>query len=215
MAPLDLTPNNAFIFRITHRDNLAWILDHGLHARNGQLSDPNFRRIGDRDVIEKRRVRAVSVGNGGTLSDYIPFYFTPYSMMAYNINTGYRGIEQIPNDDILVFASSLHAVSHLNIPFVFTDQHALRTVAQYFTDLNRLDTIKWAILRNRDFKHDPDDPAKTDLYQAEALIWKHIPINPLLEIGCHSEGVREEVQHQLTQRGLNVKATCRKDWYFA
>jgi len=32
-ATSSLTPEKALIFRITHRDNLPWILEHGLHCR--------------------------------------------------------------------------------------------------------------------------------------------------------------------------------------
>jgi hypothetical protein len=68
-----LNPKDALIFRVTHRDNLPWILDHGLHAKSSNVLDPNFRRIGDLDLIDKRSTRRVRVGQGGTLSDYVPF----------------------------------------------------------------------------------------------------------------------------------------------
>ena len=87
---MTLNPDKALIFRIMHRDNLPWILDHGLHASNGEVSDPNFRNIGNVDLIEKRNLRPVRVGQGGTLSDYVPFYFTPFSIMMFNIHTGYN-----------------------------------------------------------------------------------------------------------------------------
>jgi hypothetical protein len=56
---------------------------------------------------------------GGTLSDYIPFYFTPYSIMMYNIRTGY-GVKQVPNEDIVIFVSSLPHVVAQGLRFVFT-----------------------------------------------------------------------------------------------
>ena len=34
-----LNPEKTLIFRITHRDNLPWILENGLHAPNGALFD--------------------------------------------------------------------------------------------------------------------------------------------------------------------------------
>jgi hypothetical protein len=210
----ELNPEDARIFRITHRDNLEWILDHGLHARNGALSDPNFRKIGNRELIEKRKDKPVPAGNGGTLSDYVPFYFTPCSIMACNINTGHNGIEYIPNDDILIFSLSLRSMPMHSLSFVLTDQHAYNALAQFFTDLDHLNRIDWKILQNRDFKRDSDLPQKTDKYQAEALIWKHLPINCIETIGCHSEGVRNEVRHQLTKRGLNIEAKAKKGWYF-
>jgi len=81
----NLNSDKALIFRIVHRDNLPWILDHGLRAKNGGKLDPNFRNIGNPDLIDKRSRRVVPIPPGGTLSDYVPFYFTPFSIMMYNI----------------------------------------------------------------------------------------------------------------------------------
>jgi len=67
---LTLNPEKALIFRIVHRNNLPWILDCGLHAPNGQKFDQNHRNIGNPDLIGKRTRRIVTVGPGGTLSDY-------------------------------------------------------------------------------------------------------------------------------------------------
>ena len=50
-----LNPEKALIFRITHIDNVPWLLDHGLHCRNGGLTDPSFRSIGNPELIDKRR----------------------------------------------------------------------------------------------------------------------------------------------------------------
>jgi hypothetical protein len=135
-----LNSGKALIFRIIHRDNLPWILDKGLYARNSGRFDPNHRNIGNVELIDKRSRRVVAFGPGGTLSDYVPFYFTPFSIMMFNIMTGHGGIPRVPNEEILILVSSLHEVSKLNIPFVFTDRHAYTAMSRYFTAIgpNRL-----------------------------------------------------------------------------
>ena len=141
---LKLNQEKALIFRIVHRSNLPWILDNGMHARNGMMVDPNYRNIGNVDLIAKRSRRAVAVPPGGTLSDYVPFYFTPYSMMMLNIRTGYGGVKQVPNDEILIFVSSLHHAAAQCVTFAFTNQHAYPPMAEYFTsvtDLHRIDLV--------------------------------------------------------------------------
>ena len=37
----ELTPERALIFRVVHIENVAWILDHGLHCKASDLQDPN------------------------------------------------------------------------------------------------------------------------------------------------------------------------------
>jgi hypothetical protein len=90
----ELTAENALIFRITHKDNLPWILDNGLHCRNSKKQDPSFVNIGLTEMIDKRRSWHVLCKPGGTLSDYVPFYFTPRSM---SVQHSY-GTERTPEE---------------------------------------------------------------------------------------------------------------------
>jgi len=211
--PSTLNADRARIFRITHRDNVPWILDHGLHAPKGRVLDPNFRNIGNLDLIDKRAHRVVRVGPGGTLGDYVPFYFTPFSIMMFNIHTGYN-VRQVPNEEVVILVSSLNKVAELRIPFVFTDQHAYPLMANYFTDLKNLDQVDWDLLNRRDFKHDPDDPGKKERYQAEALVWQHLPIAALLGICSYSSAVDEGIKAELAKRNLNMQTTIQTNWYF-
>jgi hypothetical protein len=210
---LTLTQEKGMIFRITHRDNVPWILDNGMHARNGKQFDLNCRNIGNVDLIDKRSKRPVGVPPFGTLSDYVPFYFTPYSIMMYNIKTGY-GVKQVPNDEIVIFVSSLPYIAAQSVQFVFTNQHAYPLMADYFTDLDQLDQIDWQLLQSRNFKHDPDDPGKKERYQAEALIWKHVPLQALQGVCCYTAAVEQQVKAEIEQRELSFKVGVQQSWYF-
>jgi hypothetical protein len=53
----NLGSEKALIFRITHVDNIPWILDYGLHCRNSKVFDPNYHEIGNPDLIDKRAHR--------------------------------------------------------------------------------------------------------------------------------------------------------------
>ena len=133
--------------------------------------------------------------------------------MMYNIHTGYN-VRQVPNDEIVILVSSLHRLTELNIPFVFTDQHAYPLMARFFTCLDDLREVDWELLNRRDFRHDPDDPGKKERYQAEALVWKHMPVEALLGISCYSAAVNEELQAEIAERGLQLRTTVQRGWYF-
>ena len=210
--PPKISPENALIFRIVHRVNLPWILDNGIHARNGKL-DPNYRNIGNAELIGKRAKREVLISPGGVLNDYVPFYFTPYSIMMLNIKTGHS-VPRQPNEDILIFVSSLPHIAQFGLPFIFTNQHAYPQLAQYYGDIAHLDKIDWPLLQSRDFKHDPDDPGKKERYQAEALIWKLVPLDAVLGICCNNNSVNEWIQAEATKRGMELKTVIRPNWYF-
>lgn len=210
----NLNPDKALIFRITHIANVPWLLEHGLHCRNSPEFDPNFRNIGNPELISKRHTRVVPIPPGGTLSDYVPFYFTPYSIMLYNIHTGYGGVPPVPNDDIVILVSSLRKVAEMGLRFVFTNQHAYPVTARYFNRLEDLEKIDWSLLQARDFRHDPEDPGKKERYQAEALIHRHLPVTTLLGIGCHSKATKGRLQPMLQRHKVTTDLVVRPTWYF-
>lgn len=211
MAP-KLSPDKALMFRIIHRDNLAWILDNGIHARNSKVNAA-YRNIGNAELIDKRAKRTVKIPPGGVLNDYVPFYFTPYSIMMFNIKTGH-GVRRQANEDLIILVSSLHTISELDLSYVFTDQHAYPEIAKYYNSLDKLSKIDWPLLQSRDFKHDPDDPGKKERYQAEGLVWKHVPLKAVLGICCYSDKVAAAVQVELAARGLEIRTVVRPGWYF-
>jgi hypothetical protein len=212
--PADLNAGNAWIFRIVHVTNVPWILDHGLHCRNSDVFDPNYVQIGNAGLINGRHSRNIKGPYGGTLSDYVPFYFTPLSPMFYNIKTGWQGIQKRSNQEIAILVSSLHGVKMAGIPFVFTDRHAYLQTAQVFDDIGHLDKIDWTILQRRDFKRDPENPEKVERYEAEALIHKHLPFNGLHEIACCDAPSAALLQEELTKRSLHLTVTTKPGWYF-
>ncbi len=210
----NLNADKALIFRITYRENLPWILRNGIACRGGARQDPNFQRIGNPELIEARRHRLVPIAPGGTLADYVPFYFTPFSPMLLNIKTGYGGIPRVANDDIVILVSSLRRAEQDGLRFVFTNRHAYLAAAEYFNDLADLGRVDWDVLQRRDFKRDPEDPDKFERYQAEALIHALMPATSLLGVVCHSEALTESVTADVSALGLDLKIICRPNWYF-
>lgn len=209
-----LNPDKALIWRIVHRDNIPWILDNGLHCGNSAVQAERWVNIGNPELIGKRALHTVPVGTGGVLHDYVPFYFTPFSPMLFNIYSG-RGIKQRSNEEIVILVSSLRDLAMHSIPFVFTDSHAYYNWATYYTDLSNLDKIDWSILQTRDFRRDPDDPGKFERYQAEALIWQNCPIALLKGMICYSDDVRLQLEQWLLQRNLTMPVHVRAGWYFS
>ncbi len=209
-----LTPEKALIFRATHRLNLPWSLANGLHSRSSDLQDPGFVAIGNAEIIYRRQSRKVPIAPGGDLSDYIPFYFTPYSPMLLNIKTGYGGVQQRPNDDIVILISSLVKLEELGVRYVFSDRHAVLRAAEFFSDRADLDHVDFELLRRRDFRRDENDPGKFERYQAEALAYQRVPMEALIGVACYTEAVRHEVEAATSSAGVSLWVVTRRDWYF-
>lgn len=210
-----LNPDKALIFRIVHVDCVPWILKHGLHCRNSPDQDPHYVNIGSASLIDKRSRHVVPIPPGGTLSDYVPFYFTPFSIMMYNIHTGYGGIPRRANQDIVIFVSSLRRVHKLNLPFVFTNQHAYAADTDYFGDLANLSQIDWPLLQSRNFKTSDADPGRQLRYQAEALVHRHVPLTALQGVGCHNDAVKQKLQSLIAAAGQTFTVKTTPTWYFS
>lgn len=212
---IDLNPERARIFRITHVANLRWILDHGgLHCQNSTEQDPDYVNIGNASLIDRRSRRPVPIPPDGTLSDYVPFYFTPFSIMLYNIRTGYGGITKRENRDIVFLVSSVHRLRELGLPFIYTNQHAYPVDTDFYDGSDDLRQIDWELLRRRDFKTDDSDPGKQLRYQAEVLIHRHVPLEAVLGIGCHNEAVRHSIESMAAERGLGLAIRTTPSLYF-
>ena len=212
MAPPVISQQAANIFRITHRDNIPWILDNGLHCPNSPVCDPNFVPIGHPEIIETRRSRNVPIAPGGTLADYVPFYFTPYSPMLYNIVTGW-GVQRRRRDEIVIIWTSLPTLQEAETPFVFSDQHGVTVLADFHNDLARLDRIAWDILEARDFRKDPLDPLKFERYQAEALVHRAIEVDQIRGFVCYDQAVRDNVRMEALARGIQASIEAKPSWY--
>jgi hypothetical protein len=205
-----LNPEKALIFRIVHKDNIGQVLETGCHCRSTMAGKSAYVEIGNQELIQKRTGRTVPCGSGGTLSDYVPFYFTPYTPTLYNIKTGY-GVPQKPLQDIVMLVSSLRRLHKKKIPFVFSDRHAYLKTAQFSDDLADLDRIIWPVLQVRDFKR--DDLDKFEKYQAEALIFKHVPVDALIGITCYNGPMRDHVRQLANERGVEVEIIAKNSWY--
>lgn len=208
-----LSPDKALIFRITHIANMPWILANGLHCRSSATQDPKHVDIGNPDLIDKRKHRAVPVAPGGHLSDYVPFYFTPYSPMLYNIKTGWGGVAKRPLSEIVILVSSLPKLKDNGIQFVFTDRHAYPVYAKYFTDLADLGGLAWVLWNARDFKRDPNDPAKFERYQAEALAFQHVPVSALQGMVCNGSDQEASLTEMVHNSGAALTVQSLPAWY--
>jgi len=208
-----LNPERALIFRITHRDNVPWILDHGVHCAASPVKDPGYVQIGKPDLIAERRQHPVPLPSAGVLSDYVPFYFTPFSPMLFNIVTG-RGVPRRDRDEICILVSSLRRVAELGLPFLFADRHAFLQKARFFTDLSSLPELDWPRWQAREFRRNPDDPEPFERYQAEALIRDCLPLVGLQGVVCHGTGVAATIDAEIARRRLQLKTAVRPNWFF-
>lgn len=207
------TAEQPLVFRITHLSSVPWILANGLHSRTSSVRDPLYVEIGNPDLIDKRRRRPVPVPPGGTLSDYVPFSFAPYSPMLSHIKAGWNGVTRRPISEIVILVSSLPALAAAGIPFVFTDQHASLMTATFFTSMADLPRLDWQLWQARDFRRDPRDLDKLARYVAEALAYRHVPVTALHGLACYGDDEERKLGAMLQQTSAGLEVLRRPEWF--
>lgn len=135
--------------------------------------------------------------------------------MLYNIKTGFGGLPRVPMSEIAILVSSLSRLVESQVPFVFADRHALLATAQFSNDLNDLGRIDWPLLCSRDFKRDPvNDPGKVERYQAEALVYRQVPVSALLGIACYDLNRESQLRRHASNANISLRIAVKRDWYF-
>src|SRR5262245_2002255 len=173
MAP----PNPTAIYRFVHIDNLDTLIRRGaLHAPNHVPSDGlPYRFCHDPEVQGARAAVTIPVGPGGTIHDYVPFYFGYLSPMMLRLKTGQVSGYDEGQEPLIYLASTAQAVDSSNSRFVFSNGHGLAIFTDWFDDLSRLDEVDWNMVYQRYWKDTINDMDRQRRKQAEFLVHQSCP----------------------------------------
>jgi hypothetical protein len=160
-------PAEIWLYRITHIANLEHDLLHGLHTANSPKANPDYLQIGDSTLITYRKDMAAPDPPGGTLADYIPFYFGPRSPMLYQIASGWEDIEKHPQDNIIYYISSIDQIRSARLKYFFTDGHGRSRTSTAYTDDKDLQKLDWDAIYATNWRSDETDLRRKEKKQAE------------------------------------------------
>ena len=196
------------IYRITHIENIPYILKYGITHKNSKYSNPNFKAIGDTSLIDTRSNKTVAITNGGiaiktiTLGDYIPSYFGVKMPMLYVIQHGGNFVPQATKaEDIVYMACSVIKIYNLGYEFYFSDGHATDMLTTFYNkkeiqNLNKI--IDWKAVKTSYWGGEDNLDIKRKK-QAEFLVREDIPPNCIIGYGCYNENSK----NKLVSFGIN------------
>lgn len=172
-----LSKTITYIYRMVHWQNVEYILENGMYCSGHELEDSNYVNIGMPQLITDRKDYPVPIQGAGTLGEYIPFYFAGHSPMLYTIMNGYSGVVKRPQNDIVYFVSSVEKIEENRLPFVFSDRHAKRAIANFYSSKQDLVNLDWNCINNKKWANDQNNLSRRDLKQAEFLVHRHVPVS--------------------------------------
>lgn len=202
------------LLRITHINNLPFILKNGLHSPESKIQDPDFTPIGFPTLIEYRKDREVPISPGGTLSDYIPFYFWYRSPMLYVIHKGNDPeVIQTPQDEIIYLVTSFEVLKGLGCQFVFSDRHAKLDYANFYQDPEDINKLNWDLIKTEQWGRQYG-PERKEMKQAECLVYQTMPLEAIIGIAVSSETSKSLVNQHLMESGIEIPVKVKPNFYF-
>lgn len=200
--PMDL--DKIWLFRIVHINNVEYLLQNGISAQQGTHLNPDYINIGDTTLINQRIEYPINLEGYGNLGDYVPFYFGPLSPMLLNIKTGYRGITQLPQSEIVYICCKLIQIINCSSQWCFTDGHAKNLLTGFYNDINNLDKVDWNIVNERYWNITEDDIDRMRRKQAEFLVKDFVPVQCIGCLVVLNEEKRVIVQELVDSLHLNI-----------
>ncbi len=181
-----------YAYRLTHIDNIPHILQVGLVHPSSPKASPKYVQIGDSSII---KVRCEELHKGYRLSDYIPFYFGPRSMMLYVIQNGFNGVKKVAPEDIVYCVLKIDIVIEQGWDCVFTDGHAVTEITQFYTkkDLPNLNNIVKVGDVYAKYWNDENDLDLSRKRQAELLIKDEIPPQYIAGYFVYNEDAKQRL----------------------
>jgi len=205
------------IYHITHIQNLSTIInDGGLHCDKVIAANKlNVRGIAHKHIKERRDRRKVPVCVGGTLSDYVPFYFAPRSPMLFAIHKGnvegYTGGQ----GEVLHLVSNAEAVAKASgLPFCFTEGHAEMGFSDFFESLNDLEKVDWKIMGEQYWSDTVDDMDRKRRRQAEFLVHQFFPWDMVTHIGVISSQMADVTKKAIAACQHQPAIIVARQWYY-
>lgn len=187
-----------YIFHFTDIRNLDSIIKNGLLCTN----EKNSRGIKHEDIANqsiqgRRAAMDVPVAPGGTVHDYVPFYFSSINPMLLS-KLNQRNVDQ---PFIIYLCVGIGRLEKDDA--VFTDASANTVVPpRFFNDTDDLDKLDWGIIDSRSWRQGSEEEKHKKM--AEALIASKVDVNEISHIVVYNDDVKKCVQKIFDDNGVEA-----------
>lgn len=204
------------VFHFTHIDHLPNIASHGLLSDAvAQSRGLITAEVGNREIKERRRLRAVPIGPAGCVADYVPFYFAPRSPMMYSIDRG-----NVPGyvggiDPLAYLVTTIERLVEVGCRVLTTDRNAVLVLASFHEGFDSLDSsVDWPLMEATWWFNTVAELDRRERRMAECLIHGVVPWQAFTEVHVRTPERRAEVEQLLRADVIPGRVTVTPAWYF-
>lgn len=199
------------LYHITHVGNLPKILEAG-----GLFSDAAMVKNGGgsvaiaHDHIKQRRLTQYRVDccKGRFVGEFVPFYFSPRSVMLFTINQGNTGLERGSQKSIIHLVSTVKRGCDSGRDWAIADGNAGAGYTEFSSDVAALDDLDWDAIDAK-YWGGRTHRKSAEFLQADFFSW-----DQMIGIGCHNDEVRDQVTQMLQTSLHNPKVKTMAGWYY-
>lgn len=210
-------PHPTHVFHFTRVEHLSQIIKRGLLSDNQAKAQAVLAvEIGNADIKQRRQRKDVDIHPGGTVADYVPFYFAPRSPMMYVIDKGNVPTYTEGCDRLIYLVSTVEQFMDNRLELVVSDRNAAMNVAEFehFSENLPEDFIDWPLMKERMWQDVPEYQDRKERRMAECLVHGSVPWSNILHLAAKSEEVAQEARTILLASDANRDIDVRPNWYF-
>jgi len=208
-------PDKIYLYRITHIDNLDFILEAGkLTSPSNPDANKSYIGIGDTTLIGSRSLKQINIEPNGNFTDYIAFYFGARSPMLYSIQKGFNGVTKRNPETIIYLVTTFKSIKESECQYVFTDGHGYSSLSQFFNTEDNLDEVDWHTVELNRWNDTEDDPDRKRRKQAEFLIYREVPLSVIIGIGVYNETAKTNTLAKFAAHDFTCSVIVKPDLYY-
>ncbi len=220
-------PNPVRLFHITAIGNLQAICRASalLSKNQGAATGLAYQNIAHGGAQGARAARLLPNPPGGTVHDFVPFYFAPRSPMLSAVHNGKVAGCDLRQQDIVHLETTVDRVTANEASFVFYDRNATLAYSKPYIDLTHLDAVAWDLITEvprldgfcKYFQNRHQEERYVDRMErrmAEFLVKGHVPLQHFTRVGVCNAEQAQVVQALLQAEGVPLPVEVKTDWYF-
>lgn len=210
-------PDPTPIYHFTHVDHVETIVRDGLVSDTAARTSGLLQvEVGNVDIEERRRLRAVPIPPGGVVADYVPFYFAPRSPMMYVIHRGGVPTYRDGCGELVYLVSSVQRIRALELPWLCTDRNAVLRYAEFSADEDEIaQFVDWPLMRATMWANTDTDLDRKERRMAECLVHSVVPWSAIVGVATRSQEVAARARGTLARLGeTRIRVDVRRDMYF-
>lgn len=188
----------ATLYHMTHIDNLASILEHGLHSHDNNYQSQDISN----QQVNARRGKKEPIYHR-SIHSYVPLYFNPRNAMLYKTQMQYGG-------NIVILGFDAEILLQENT--LFSSGNAAANDTDFSNDLNDLDKLNWNLIFSHSWNGYGEHVKK--IMMSEALVYQHLSMNRLQDIHCSNTFTQKMVNNIVKQADKNFAVTTDQSLYF-